>query len=317
LRWNQATDASVLGQGSVVPQYRSVLPGAQWSDVINLAGDATEVYFPNLTDGQQYVFRVRFKNGVGKYSAETSKLEVVRGKQEPPPPVLRAKVVEQPGGVRQYFWDYQNPIPADLFSFEWAYGPGILQPAFSDMVPLQAKDRDARAFESSEPFGDGVYTFAVRALDTSGLASAPVYVTEVFDGDAFGAVDFITLAHQEGWPAEKVGCYINGSYLDNLGTEIWDDLGTWGEETSWAGAASSPISYVQTVDRGVNALRVLRASSLGVGTVTIEAATSSDGITYGAYTVQNLVPASRYYKIRWNVAGADPKLYRAQAIFYT
>jgi hypothetical protein len=317
LRWSQATDVSVLGQGSVVPQYRSVLPGAQWSDLTYLPGDAVEAYFPNLTDGQQYVFRVRFKNGVGAYSPESSTLAVVIGKQEPPSSVLRAKVVEQPGGVRQYFWDYQSPIPADLFSFEWAYTLGTLQPAFADMVPLQAKDRDARAFESSEPFGDGVYTFAVRALDTSGLASAPVYVTEVFDGDSFGVVDFITLAHQEGWPAEKVGCYINGSYLDNVGTETWGDPGSWGEETAWSNTSSSPISYVQTIDRVTSALRVLRVSSLGVGTVTIDVATSTDGVIYGAYTAQSLVPASRYYKIRWNVAGADPKLYRAQAIFYT
>jgi hypothetical protein len=192
-----------------------------------------------------------------------------------------------------------------------------LQPAFADMVPLQAKDRDARAFESSEPFGDGVYTFAVRALDTSGLASAPMYVTEVFDGDAFGAVDFISIAQQEAWPAEKIGCYINGSYLDNVGTETWGDLGSWGEETAWSSTSSSPISYVQTIDRVTNALRILRVSSLGVGTVTIDVATSADGITYGAYTSQSLVPASRYYKIRWSVAGADPKLYRAQTIFYT
>ena len=240
--------------------------------------------------------------------------------RQPPVPVDNLKVIEQPNGTRQIFWRYAVP-PPDLFSFELAYTLGDQRPAFDDMVLLTAKDRDARQTETTEPIGDGLYTFAIRAVDTTGNKSEPTYHTVLLVKDAFGVIDAAYFPHQLGWPGLKVDCFVEGGALVNDGVETWDDFGemTWDElnDRTWAGTPLSPCSHTHTIDRLTSAARTLRASTLASGAVDTELRTSANGTVWSAWAALPSTPVtSRFYEVRWTISGADPEMYRAQIVIY-
>lgn len=236
----------------------------------------------------------------------------------PPPTPVNLKVIEQPGGVRQIFWQYPFNVP-DLFAFELAYTLGDVQPPFASMTSLPAKDREARQMETIEPLGDGVFTFAIVAVDTTGNRSEPKYLLEVLDGDLFGQPLKIVLSHQLGWPGQKVDCFIDGAYLSASGLLTWDAASfAWDQFLSWdQGGTVSQIQYTENINCGSIASRVLRCQELRLGEAQIDVSTSNNDISYGAFApLSSGALSARYYKVRWTISGATPRLFRAQTVFY-
>jgi hypothetical protein len=230
-------------------------------------------------------------------------------------------VIEQPSGVRQYFWGLDNP-PSDLFSYEVRYSLGTIIRPWEQMITLFAKDRDAVQNELSEPRGDGVYTIAIVAIDTTGNRSLnPFYITSVFDTGAFGSVYKIELPYQTYWQGVKTNCYLDANNtLVNNGTLVWSDMtSSWGAtSTVWGNTPSTPITYEHTViDLGSVISTTIRANSLVSGNTTVTMATSNDGITYSSFVaVPSTAVSNRYYKFRFAVSGSNPIIYRAQIVFY-
>jgi hypothetical protein len=287
----------------------------------NTAEGETSAYLPNVVDGLLYNIRARAVNTSFNVTSDwVYTTHRVIGKTSPPPDVDRFKIIEQPNGIRQYFWGMDNK-PADLFSFEVRYSIGDIVRPWSEMITIFAKDRDAVQHETTEPIGDGVYTLAIVAVDTTGNRSInPKYVTQVFDASAFGTVLKIVLPYQTYWQGIKTNCFLVGSTLENCGIKTWNDEDiSWGSSSDrWGNTPISPITYEHLpVDLGAITTTTIRASSLVSGTTDITMATSNDGITYSSFSAVPLTAVTfRYFKFRFTVIGANPIIYRAQIVFY-
>lgn len=319
ISWAQVPDAAVRESGRIEVQYRLSSSTGAWASLI-VPGDETQVVTSEVTDDAFYLIRARSRTTLAVSDWNLQVQHQVIGKTEAPPPVDRFKVIEQPDGVRQFFWYIETP-PADLFAFEVRYSLGTTERPWDSMIPLFAKDRNARQHETTEPINDGVYVFAIRCVDTTDNLSTLVYTTEVLDGGAFGTVLLIALPHEEDWPGTKTDCYLFGAILEDVGTLTWNDIDIAWEDTesTWGNTSVSPIIYEHTmIDLGASILVTLRAASLSSGTALIEVSTSDDDITYSAWAeVPESSVTARYYKFRWTVTGTAPILYRAQVVFYT
>lgn len=316
--WPQATTQAVFTNGLIEVEWLAL--GSDVWQKTQASGSDTQTYLSPVEDGEIYTVRARCVNPYMNVKSDwVYTTHTVIGKTEAPSPLDRFKLIEQPGGIRQFFWDMVSP-PADLFAFEVRYSLGTIERIWDQMIPLFAKDRNARQHETTEPLNDGVYTFAIRAVDTTGNLSVARYVTEVLDGDAFGAVLRIVLPHEEDWPGTKTDCYVSGTSLADSGVLTWNDLDiAWSDtEATWGNTAASPIIYEHsTIDLGSVLDVTLRANSLAAGSTVIEVSTSDDDLTYSAWAeVPSSTITARYFKVRWTVSGASPLLYRAQAIFY-
>ena len=315
-------DTLPAGVGHVQAEIDFANDGAErWQDTVVVPLTTGSVTFYGVEEGASYRVRLRYVDDVGRTSEwAVSDPHTVVGKTTPPPYVTRFKLIEQPGGVRQFFWEMDDP-PVDLFAYEVRYSLGTTIRAWDRMIPLFAKDWRASSHENMEPMGDGVYTFAIRAVDIGGLLSEePHYITEVLDGDQFGAVLAIVLPHEEDWPGTKTDCYVSGTALVDIGTATWDDLDiAWDDtEITWGNTVASPIVYEhEVVDLGASVETTVRVNSLAAGTSLVEMRTSDDDVTYSAWGEVPSTPiTTRYVQLRWTVSGAAPVLYRAQAIFY-
>lgn len=315
--WDAVADDSVT---TVEIQYQP-LGGNVWLPY-NTANKDVSAYLSNVRDGLIYNIRVRRVNPyMGVKSDWVYTTHKVIGKTEPPPDVSRFKVIEQPNGIRQYFWGLDNS-PPDLFSYEVRYSLGTTIRPWEQMITLFAKDRDAVQNELTEPRGDGVYTIAIVAIDTTGNRSLnPLYVTSVFDTGAFGSVFKIVLPYQDYWQGVKTNCYLEGTTLIDNGTLTWNSMTpSWGSTTaSWGNTASGSIVYEHTpIDLGSAISTTIRVNSLVSGSSDILMSTSSDGITYSSFVaVPSGAVTSRYYKFKFTVSGSNPVMYRAQIVFYT
>jgi len=293
-----------------------------WETVSRVPLAHGAVFFADVQEGDEHQLRLRYVDGRGRTGPWTEPVtHTVVGKTAPPPFVDRFKLIEQPGGIKQFFWQMENP-PADLFAYEVRYSLGTTLREWDRMIPLFAKDHRAQQHENVEPAADGVYTFAIRAFDDGGRGSEqPHYITEVLDGDQFGAVLKIVLPHEDDWPGAKTDCYVSGTSLIDSGVLTWDALDvTWDEtEETWNNTPASPIIYEHpAVDLGASLEVTIRANSLAAGTTLIEISTSDDDLAYSEWAeVPNSSVTARYFKFRWTVSGTSPLLYRAQAIFYT
>lgn len=260
--------------------------------------------------------RLRAVNGLGRESVPIDGSYEVVGKFDKPKPIDQYKVIEQPGGIRRHFWRY-NDAPIDLKAFEFAYAPGDVRPRFEDMTLLPAKDLLARQAETTEPIGDGYYTFAARAVDAAPRASDVIYYPVLLVANQFAAIEAAFFPHQNGWPGIRTNCYFSKGSLINIGLDTWASMLTWRLAQKWKKTPSSPMSYAQSFDLGTTAPRTLRANQLAAGVTVIELCTSADGVDWSAWIpIPDTAVSARHYQLRWQVAGADPKLYQAQVVFY-
>jgi len=305
-------------------QYRldaTVASGVPYKPLPLVSVKAGSLYVP-ASDKATYDLRLRFIGEDGRSGPWLDMPNIyVSGKTNPPGYVDQFKLIEQPGGIKQFFWE-MSARPIDLFAFEVRFCLGSVELPWDEMIPLFAKDHRASSHENAEPKSNEVYTFAIKAVDSSGLMSAvPHYITEALDGDAFGTVESFVLPHELRWPGTRSDCEIVGPNLENTGALTWDDLDFAWDSTdeTWKNTPISPIVYEHPVfDTGAIASRIVRLTSLVSGSTVSEISYSSDGVTYSAWAGAPSPDFSfRYIKTRWTVSGTNPAMYRAQFVIYT
>lgn len=313
--WAQSTDVFVVQGGRVVVQWRTAA-ATEWQDAGSLPGDSTQTHISQLADGAIIIVRVKPVNASGRAGDWTVISHEVNGKRTPPPAVDMFTVVEQPGGLRSYYWDL--PAPPDLSGFLIRYSEGATARDWAAMVPLLEAGRDERSRLSNLP-ADGTYWLAIKAIDTSGnVSTSATYMQASFD-----AASFVFLMGADaaalGWPGTRTNCVLDGFALADLGSSTWATLPlTWDAWGAWITDPYGTITYEHTViDALTSAATRLRAADVASGTVVTEYASSTDGTTYTAWAA---VPAgavvARYFKVRWTVSGELPTLYRATIKLY-
>ena len=141
---------------------------------------------------------------------------------------------------------------------------------------------------------------------------ANVGIFSVVDAVLFKPLPFAAPDRIAGvWEAPRPGI-VNATTLPEF--LEWKRLATVFEALS----AEQSIAYEHTViDMGAVASWIVRANALVGGTLTLEIATSDDGVTYSAWGAPpSAAIVTRYIKFAVTVAGALPIIYRAQIIIY-
>lgn len=313
--WSQSTDVFVTQGGRVVVQWRTAA-ATEWQDAGSLPGDSTQTHISQLADGAVIIVRIKPVNAVGRSGDWTVVAHEVNGKRTPPPAVGLFTVIEQPGGMRSYYWDLS--APPDLSGFLIRYSEGATARDWAAMVPLLEAGRDERSRLSNLP-ADGSYWLAIKAIDTSGnVSTSATYMQASFDAASF-VLYMAADAGALGWPGTRTNCVLDGFALADLGSSTWATLPlTWDAWGAWITDPYGTITYEHTViDALTSAATRLRAADVASGTVVTEYASSTDGTTYTAWAA---VPAgavvARYFKVRWTVSGELPTLYRATINLY-
>ena len=227
----------------------------------------------------------------------------------PPPNVSTFQVEAASDGTRVFTFGIATP-PTDLAGYRIRYRAGTGW-TWAQMTPLHTGLVTVSPYETNL-LEQGVYTFAIVAVDQSGLESeGPIYITGSLPNPRLaGGVVFQALPHGQNWPGTKTNCHVaedGGLYAD--GTATWSTLpATWAGWTRWNFSPISPIVYEHTVIDLGGSLAFAPAISANLeGTPTYEYAISNDNISWGAWTlIDGQVITARYLKARITVAGAEP-----------
>ena len=202
-------------------------------------------------------------------------------------------------GTRRYTWD-MGEVPPDVIGVRVRYGPeGFRQ--WESLVPLQ--DDDGDTFLQGSPTDlnrpdAGAYTFAAKAVDTSGNESAnAVFVDVTLGPPRQEGVAFSQEAASLGWPGEKVDCFVepDTGHLRAADATAWDDLTSWDAFFAWTLLPAAQMVYTHPpIDIGVAIDAQVSARASGIGAMTVEARVSEDGSAYGPwFEVDNTDESSR------------------------
>lgn len=275
-----------------------------WKQVPSIA---TSTLIGPVADGDRYDIRVRALNGFGAPSEwVTYYNHTVQGKSAPPPAPSTFIVSRQPDGTREFAGTY-NQKPADFAGYRIYAKLGTGQ-TLPDMALLNTDGLiTAFPFESNQ-LAAGSYTFALTAVDTSGLESAPIYIETTLADPRIGSVAFSQYPESDNWPGTKTDCHVeNNGWLEADSDTTWDTApATWDVFDNWNSGAKSPIVYEHPeIDLGFDMPFVPLVSMIGDGIPVIEVQWRPDGGSYSAWVSPAQVTA-RYMKVRVTVTGAAP-----------
>lgn len=319
--WDRVPNIHVLSGGVIEIQFRKS-GETEWRGAEDAFGDATSQFILDVQDGTAYDVRARAvttQNAEGAWSQING--YVVLGKAAPPSAPSSFLVSVTAAGLRVFDWSH-DAQPADVragggYRIRYYLGSTSDWSAMSDLpVGVLTGFRLETTLLSS-----GTYTFAVKAVDSSGNESATaIFASSVLlpDPPLAGALEF-TDERAAGWPGTKTDCYVDEEILKANSDFQWDDAtGTWDSYTaSWdtLGADVSPIRYESTtIDIGADAVMTPIVSGTGAGTITIEMKAWKFGDSEpGSWSAVGPATA-RYIKIRWSVAGTNPTLTSATVI---
>lgn len=274
--------------------------------VVGRLANRTHVY--PVVVGEQYIIRIRSVNRDG-YTSDWvySDIEQVSGQTSPPPDVISFLVSRQADGTRQFTWTYTVSPPADLAGFEIRYvsGGSGTWASMSVFPGAELLSPGTRVFESNQ-LAAGTYTFAIKAIDTSGNEStnAEYIITTLGDPRLSNAFAIVNL-YLDGWTGTKTNCFVNSvtGYLEAQGQSQWADETAWSSYTQWNDNPYLSITYQHgTIDLGAvvgftpNVVVVHNGTS-----ITIEEQHSDDDVTYSSWAAIGPLVTARYVRIRFTV----------------
>lgn len=305
LSWAAPADPSVR-QAQV--QYKKTAD-AVWQDSAPAPGGSGPVWLSPVEDGVSYEARVGFENGIGVKSAWTQAYpHVVIGKTEPPPDVGTFLVSAQADGTRQFSWSLAG-TPPDLAGFLIRYKPGA-GAVWADMTPLHDNLLVSSPHETNQ-LAKGEYTFAIKAVDTSGNESvSAAYVgLSIPDPRLAGTLDFID-EYASGWTGVKTGCHVEAETgtLKADDQTAWADLTTWADWPRWCGVPVATLVYERAVDVRAVARFTPIVSVIADGEPTVAEQHSDDGQAWTPWAATGSPVTARYIKIGITLTGAYPIL---------
>lgn len=150
-----------------------------------------------------YVFRVWAKNVLGVRSRAAEVRRTIRGKTTPPPKVSVLRIVALRDGKRRAVFRYRAGLePVDHRGYLIRYGRGVWS-TWAGMTRLHSGVITTSPLDFNL-YGQGLYTFAIKGVDTSGNESVHATFRQVtlprasIDGDLIAAYS----DRDERWPGE-------------------------------------------------------------------------------------------------------------------
>lgn len=175
LTWDATDDEYIAASGKVEIQYKlSSDPDTAWVDHPNIPGDATETYITDVTDGEDYDFRIRFRNAFGK-EGDWTLLEdhTVEGKTVAPNPPTSFTATYVDGGDRIDL-QWTNPSDIDLSHTVIGRSVSYIQGIFENVIidnPDPTPDDD---YSYDTLNNDGYYPDGFNAVKTQTTRIAAV-----------------------------------------------------------------------------------------------------------------------------------------------
>lgn len=230
----------------------------------------------------------------------------------PPADVSGFYVVTQPDGTRQFDMSLSLGLPPDFAGYQVRYKALTGAYTWTEMTPMHDGLITTSPFEYNQ-LEAGLYTFAVKAIDTSGVESLNAKFIEAdLAEQRLAGVIFNQLPRNYGWPGTKTGCIVDTGTGDLITSDsaTWADLTTWDTWTTWPKTPTSPIIYQHTtIDLGSIVPTVPLITAIADGTVTIEEQHSDDDATYSSWAAAGALIQTRYIRVRVSVSGVLPILY--------
>lgn len=234
-------------------------------------------------------------------------------------------------GTRRFRWS--APPDPDIVGFELRYGESAQPPlAWADLAPMHSGLLTADHLETMEPQRAGRYTFALRAVDSSGLASPEVRVLAELGPTRAGEAVLWACPSSTGWPGDRVGLDVSDDpsrALEGVPTYDWAAL----EAHAWSalesdrigvgpasGAARSGTYTPPAEDLGTRITYALAWSGETSGTVVFEARVGDTeaavaAASWAAYdTAAGTTLTSRWLQVRWRLAGDGDTVLRLDHI---
>jgi hypothetical protein len=217
----------------------------------------------------------------------------------------------QSDGTRQFDMAMTTALPPDFAGYEIRYKSGSGAYTWAEMTKMNDGLITSSPFENNQ-IEAGLYTFAVKAVDTSNIYSenATFIVADLAEQRLAGVL-YSQLPRNYGWPGTKTNCFVskdNANLTANDNAE-WSDLTTWEAWTQWPNDPASPIIYQHpTIDLGNSVPIVPVITAIADGTAVLEERHSADGITFTDWAVAGGLLNTRFVDIRVTVSGALPIL---------
>ncbi len=276
-----------------------------WTNAAPQIGQSTEAYISGLEDGKAYDIRARYVNTFQVRSPWATLQHTVIGKTEAPPDVDEFFIQEQNDGTRQFSWSYDSkPVDHGGYRIKYSFGTGG---TWASMLPLHDDLIQSSPWETNLLLA-GSYTFAIKAVDTTGNEStAALYIeTNLGDPRLTESIDILNFKSAN-WPGTKTNCFVNEyNELEPSTSSDWTTPASWDSWLAWNEGAYTTISYEHgTYDVGKVTTFKPIVSVFGVGFYTIEEQHSDDDIIYTSWAnADGSEISARYIKIK--ITATDP-----------
>ncbi|MFV2014031.1 MAG: hypothetical protein ACC656_01260, partial [Candidatus Heimdallarchaeota archaeon] len=271
-----------------------------WTTTPNVVPPKTTLAIRGVEDGIQYDVRIRAINGLGISGVWAIATVVVIGKTAPPPDVQVFNVLSQSAGTREFTWNYTTITPPlDLagYKIKGLLGSGFV---WDDMPLINTGLLTSSPWETNTLSDAGLYTFGIKAFDTSGNESVNALIIEVIL-DSATSTDLILERKLEsiGWPGIKTNAFTETTpFSTELVVSSIDTWGTlpnqWDNWNLWTQNLYSSATYVDDeLDVGSDlTFKINTAVQLTNLNVLIEYRWKIDGGVYNAYqSVVGLITA--------------------------
>lgn len=317
--YDYATGRGYMPIGGVEVQFKpSAISDSAWDTTPFMPiNSPAYALVSGVHQGVSYDFRARVQSTQGAVSDWSDVVSsVIVGLSSPPPPVTTFYVAEGPDLTRQYYWTIDN-APIDVVGVHIRYKAGShAGDAWDSFLALHGGIISESPWESQLPPG-GLYTFAIKSVDSSGNESdAAIYFVATLHDLPDPQIFKLTDDYPLGWPGSKTDCQVvSDGRLEFLESYQWDDKAAWDGWNHWYGDSGTLIYEHSALDLG----RVMpfRPYALVVadplfasagGAVTIEYKfKSASGDSYSSWTAYDpaVAQVGRYIVFRISAVATD------------